>query len=248
MKNSLNALNSVAEKFAWTNDYGEEAAEINLRILELNSQSDDAYMRLAYCSLAERNYVEAKQLCQSALKINPKNRTAGGFIVKIKNELETERQAMALGDWQESLDKGKVNQQNKQTSVAIVYYWQAVQLSNNLEEFLESSLQLASAYQERHEPADLDLAEAIYNEILQLAPENEQSNAGLVALIKDKHKLGEARKLVKKVLHQQQLTNPPVWNGKNDEEPEISNGKFTRFYAIHNWQKKKEQLVQAKTV
>jgi len=99
----LNELKEKAKQLVLNNNWGEEAIEVNKKIIELDSTCSGAYTRLVKCYIQMGDIETAVKLCEQVLDFDPKNNIAinrlieyGNYVEKIKQkkqqEIELKRQ------------------------------------------------------------------------------------------------------------------------------------------------------------
>jgi tetratricopeptide (TPR) repeat protein len=248
-ENKLEELNRLAEAFSTDQDYGEEAANINLSILYLNPNSDAAHVRLARCSVATRHFMQAWEFCNEALRLNPNNVAARNLLTKVDTEqrLEQKVRQMAGDDYQTAFTLGVKARREERAGEAIAYFWYAIiELSPNATELSYCAVALAGAYRAKKDPASLDMAENLYKGVLEISPNNEAALTGLAAVLRDRGQHTRARKLYNQVLEQNQNDIYALRGiaGVQHDRGEVAQRQrnFSKAYALTMWQKRKAFL------
>lgn len=193
----LEQLISRARELALAENWGQEAININVKILELDPKVGEAYTRLARCFDEQENLLGAREMYLQVLNFEPQNKIALNGLSRIEQKLkyiDDKQLVINVNSYEEAFAIGVAARRKNDITLAIA----ALKRATELNPTMYSLNALAGAYRANN---DLSIAEKIYNDILS-RNNNPASLVGLAAVYRDKGLLRQAQKLCNDVLSQ----------------------------------------------
>lgn len=199
---SLKALVQEARKLRAQENWGEEAINVNTRILASDPTNIAALNRRARCHREWMNLTAAKADYERALELNSENVGVAKAIREIDEKVREEHErgkrideVRSMGSFAEALAVGRANKDKSpaRRRIAVEAFRQAFRLNR---ERVEVLIELAAVHRSLRQR---DEAERIYAWTLR-REQNSAAKVGLAAVYKDRKRLRDGLRLCDEVL------------------------------------------------